>query len=85
MVTPAAVVPVTVVNGTKTRTRLAAYLACGLILTIMVDAVIGYFAMNAPEAFKNWELVTSILSSNATAKTALISGLLGFMAHDVLK
>lgn len=77
-------VPAIPVNGSGVvvRNRLALSLVGALVFIILQDSFIAYFATHANEAFKNWDLVKDLLSANATAKTALISGLLGFMARD---
>ena len=66
------------------RVRLVTMLAWSLILAFIIDAAIGYFAVRAPDTFKNWDLITKILDGNSQAKTALIAGLLGFMARDTV-
>ena len=66
------------------RVRLVTMLAWALIMTVLIDATLGFLAVRAPETFKNWDLITKILDGNGQAKTALIAGLLGFMARDAV-
>lgn len=65
-------------NGLS-RNHIATMLAWTLILTVITSAGLAYFATQAPEAFKNWDIVVKLADGLHDTRVAIVAGLLGYM------